>query len=80
MALSPRQRNALPPSAFAYPAERKYPVPTKLQAQKAGISETQRLALHRNAISRAAQAKTAGSVGHVRQVVAKRSNVGRKGR
>ena len=78
MALSARQRNALPPSAFAYPAQRKYPVPTKMQAQKAGISETQRLALHRNALSRAAQPQTAGSASHVRRVVAKRSSVGRR--
>ena len=28
MALSVKQRNALPPSAFAYPSARKYPVPT----------------------------------------------------
>ena len=61
MALTPKQRAALPPSAFAIPAKRKYPMPTKAQAQAAGISEAQRLALHRNALARSAQQKTAGS-------------------
>lgn len=72
MALSARQRNALPNSAFAYPAQRKYPVPTKAQARKAGISERQRIGLHRNALSRAAQSNTMGSTRHVRGVVGKR--------
>ena len=75
MALSAKQRNKLPPSAFAYPAQRKYPVPTKTQAKKAGISETQRLGLHRNALSRAAQPNTAGSYRHVARKVATRSGV-----
>jgi hypothetical protein len=63
--LTSAQRNKLPPSAFAYPAQRKYPVPTKAQAKKAGISESQRLAIHRNALSRAAQRNTAGSYRYV---------------
>jgi hypothetical protein len=61
MALTAKQRRALPPSAFAYPSTRTYPVPTKAQAAKAGIGETQRLGLHRNALSRAAQSSTSGS-------------------
>jgi hypothetical protein len=61
MALTARQRNRLPDSAFALPSKRKYPVPTKTQARKAGIGEKQRLGLHRNALSRAAQTNTAGS-------------------
>jgi hypothetical protein len=61
MALTAKQRNALPDSAFAYPKTRKYPVPTKAQARKAGISETQRQGLHRNALSRSAQRQTSGS-------------------
>lgn len=73
MALSAKQRAKLPRSAFAYPSARKYPVPTKTQAKKAGISETQRLGLHRNALARAAQAGTAGSYAHVAKHVARRS-------
>src|SRR5262245_26637031 len=61
MALTAKQRKALPASAFALPSKRAYPVPTKAQARKAGISETQRLALHRNALSRSTSSKTAGS-------------------
>jgi hypothetical protein len=61
MALTAKQRKALPASAFAYPSSRKYPVPTKAQAAKAGIGEAQRLALHRNALSRAGQSGTSGS-------------------
>jgi hypothetical protein len=61
VALTAKQRNALPDSAFALPRQRKYPVPTKAQARKAGISEKQRLGLHRNALARATQKKTAGS-------------------
>lgn len=73
MALTARQRNALPASAFAYPKTRKYPVPTKAQAARAGISEAQRLRTHRNALSRAAQRNTAGSYRHVSGHVARRS-------
>jgi len=69
MALTARQRSKLPPSAFVYPSTRKYPVPTKAQAKRAGISEKQRLALHRNALSRANQKRTSGSY----KTVAKKS-------
>ena len=80
MALSAKQRRKLPASAFAYPAKRAYPVPTKGQARKAGISESQRLGLHRNALSRAAQKGTSGSYTHVARHVGRRSTVkpGRK--
>jgi hypothetical protein len=73
VALTAAQRNRLPASAFAYPAARKYPVPTKAQARRAGISERQRLATHRNALSRAAQRSTSGSYRHVAGHVARRS-------
>jgi hypothetical protein len=75
MALTAKQRNRLPASAFAYPKTRKYPVPTKGQARKAGISEKQRLATHRNALSRAAQKGTSGSYSHVAAHVNRRSSV-----
>ena len=72
MALTAKQRGALPASAFVYPSTRKYPVPTKAQARRAGISERQRVGLHRNALARAAQSHTVGSPGRVRAVVRKR--------
>jgi len=72
MALTAAQRKKLPPSAFVYPKARKYPVPTKAQAKRAGISEKQRIALHRNAKSRAAQSKTMGTSAKVNAVVHKR--------
>lgn len=80
MALTAKQRAKLPNSAFAYPASRKYPVPTKAQAAKAGISETQRLGLARNALSRSAQKGTSGSYATVAKTVKKRTPVtpGRK--
>jgi hypothetical protein len=73
--LTAAQRNRLPNSAFAYPKQRKYPVPTKTQAAKAGISERQRLGLHRNALSRSAQTGTTGSYRHVAAHVNRRSTV-----
>jgi hypothetical protein len=73
MALTAKQRNALPRSAFAYPSRRAYPMPTKAQARAAGISERQRLGLIRNAQSRAAQSGTRGSLSTVRRVGAKRA-------
>lgn len=78
MALTAKQRNRLPDSAFAYPSVRKYPVPTKSQARAAGISEKQRLGLHRNALSRAAQRNTMGTPGRVRAKVAPRTPGGRR--
>ena len=75
MALTAKQRNKLPASAFAYSSTRKYPVPTKAQARKAGISEAQRVRIHRNALSRAAQKGTSGSYTHVARHVNRRSPV-----
>ena len=70
--LTSAQRNKLPPSAFAYPSSRKYPVPTKAQAARAGISERQRQTIHAAAKSYAARKSTSGSLAHVARVVAKR--------
>jgi hypothetical protein len=72
-ALTAAQRRRLPASAFAYPSARKYPMPTKAQARRAGIGERQRIALHRNALSRANQRKTSGSYGHVANVARSRT-------
>jgi hypothetical protein len=73
MALTAAQRRKLPSSAFVYPKQRKYPVPTKAQAKKAGISEQSRLRMHRNALARANQTKTSGSYGTVAKKVRTRS-------
>jgi len=73
MALTSKQRNALPDSAFVYPSKRAYPAPTKNQAQKAGISEKQRLATHRNALARSAQKETSGNYSTVAKKVRARS-------
>jgi hypothetical protein len=73
MALSAKQRNKLPASAFVYPSSRKYPVPTKAQATSAGISEAQRLRIHRSALSYAARGDTSGSYGAVAKAVKNRS-------
>ena len=53
--LTARQRNKLPPSAFLYPKGRRFPVPTASQAKAAGISEAQRIGIHRSALARAGQ-------------------------
>jgi hypothetical protein len=73
MALTPRQRNALPDSAFALPSQRKYPMPTKAQAAKAGISERQRLGAIRNALARGAQSGTAGNYRRMAKVARARA-------
>ena len=73
MAMTAKQRNALPDKAFVYPKQRRYAVPTKKQAKKAGISEEQRLRLHRNALSRAAQKGTSGTYSAVAKKVEARS-------
>lgn len=61
MAITARQRRALPRSAFALPGSRKYPVPTKAQARRAGIPTSSLGGMYRSALSRAGQARTAGS-------------------
>jgi hypothetical protein len=58
--LSARQRNKLPRSAFLDPTNRRFPVPTKGQARTAGISESQRLGILRNALARSAQRQARG--------------------
>jgi hypothetical protein len=81
MALTSKQRKALPSSAFAYPKSRKYPVPTAAQAKKAGISAKQNLNLHRNARSRAAQKGTSGTSARIKAVSNKRTaNIGKSGK
>jgi len=57
MALTARQRNRLPASAFLDRRFRRFPVPTAAQARAAGISQAQRLRTLRNALSRAGQAQ-----------------------
>lgn len=79
MPLPAAKRNKLPPSAFAYPAQRKYPVPTKAQARKAGIGERERVALHRAALSRAGQKRTSGSYSTVARKVGARGPVTPRG-
>lgn len=71
--LTAAQRRKLPDSAFALPRARKYPVPTKAQAKRAGIGERQRLRLHRNALARAGQPKTVGSYARIAPKVRSRS-------
>jgi hypothetical protein len=61
MALTSKQRNALPTSAFLDPRNRRFPVPTKAQAAKAGIPEGQRVRTLRNALARAAQPQARGA-------------------
>jgi hypothetical protein len=73
VALTAKQRNALPRSAFVYPASRSYPAPTKAQARAAGIGEAQRMATLRNALSRAGQSGTRGSYGKVARTVRARA-------
>jgi hypothetical protein len=78
--MTARQRSRLPRSAFVYaPKGRprsawKYPVPTKAQARKAGISETQRQGIHRAAVSYSARKSTAGSKRTVGATVRKRQH------
>jgi hypothetical protein len=73
MALTAKQRNRLPRSAFVYHSgprsSWRFPVPTKAQARKAGISERQRQGILRNALSRSAQRNTRGSPSRVRAKV-----------
>jgi hypothetical protein len=73
VALTARQRNALPDSAFVNQRDRKYPVPTKAQARRAGIPETQRIRTVRNALARSAQPQTSSSYRRVAPVVRKRA-------
>lgn len=76
MALTAAQRRRLPKSAFVYSSgprsNWRYPVPTKAQAAKAGISEAQRKRIGRAAKSYAARKSTRGTPSKVRAVVHKR--------
>ena len=79
MALTTRQRNALPRSAFLYaPADKprsawRYPVPTKAMAQRAGISEAQRQRTAKAAVSYSARSGTIGSKRVVEPVARQRA-------
>jgi hypothetical protein len=73
VAITAGQRRCLPASAFASLKTRKYPVPTQAQARKAGISEAQRLRLHRNALSRVGQPQTSGTYSTVARKVKSRA-------
>ena len=79
MALTTRQRNALPRSAFLYaPADKprsawRYPVPTKAMAQRAGISEAQRQRTARAAVAYSARRDTVGSKRAVAPVARQRA-------
>jgi hypothetical protein len=82
MALTAKQRAKLPKSAFAYNSgprsSWRFPVPTKAQAAKAGISAAQNLRIHANARARAAQKGTSGSKAHVTAISNKRvANMGK---
>lgn len=76
MAITSKQRKKLPSSAFALPGQRKYPMPTKSQAKKAGISEAQRVRLGKNALARSTNKRTAGSYPKIAKVA--RSRFGEK--
>jgi hypothetical protein len=73
MALTTKQRNKLPDSAFVYPGKRSYPVPTKQQAANAGISEAGMVKMHRAALAYAARSDTMGSYPVVAKAVKARS-------
>jgi hypothetical protein len=78
VALTAAQRNRLPRSAFAFapagsPRSRwRYPMPTRDQARRAGISEGQRRRILNNAKSRAAQRATIGSYSRVAPIARRR--------
>jgi hypothetical protein len=82
--LTARQRSKLPRSAFVVKGTKgkrstyKYPVPTKAQARKAGISERQRQTMHRAALSYSARRTTASSYRKVAPVVHRRSAARRR--
>jgi len=76
MRLTATQRNKLPRSAFVYHggprSNWRYPVPTKAQARRAGISETQRKSIHGAAVSYGARKSTRGSKATIKRVVSRR--------
>jgi hypothetical protein len=76
MALTSNQRSKLPPSAFVQHSgprsNWKYPIPTKSQAAKAGISEAQRQRMHSTALAYSGRSNTASTKTAVSRVVNKR--------
>ena len=74
MALTTKQRNKLPRSAFALKSgprsQWRYPAPTKAQAKRAGISEAQRQRTHRAALAYSSRRSTRGAPSTVRRHVA----------
>jgi hypothetical protein len=78
MALTTRQRNALPRSAFGYAPARsprsswRYPMPTATQARKAGISEVQRQQTLRSAKSYSARRSTVSSPARIAPIANRR--------
>ena len=79
MALTAAQRRKLPRSAFVYAPKSaprsswKYPVPTRAQAKRAGISEGNRLRIARSAMSYAGRRSTSGTPARVGAVVHRRA-------
>lgn len=79
MALTAAQRRRLPRSAFAYAprgaprSQWRFPIPSKAQARRAGISEGQRQRNLRNAVSRSAQRHTRGTRTQVERVARRRA-------
>jgi hypothetical protein len=84
VALTAAQRRKLPRGAFVYHAgprsNWRYPVPTKAQARKAGISEGERVKVHRAAKAYAARRSTRGTSARVNAVVHRRGPLGPSGR
>jgi len=78
MALTTAQRNRLPRSAFGVAPKGsprsawKYPMPTKTQARRAGISEASRQRTLNAAVSYSARSSTASSKARIAPIAAKR--------
>jgi len=86
VSLTAAQRRKLPRSAFVYAPKSaprsswKYPVPTRAQAKRAGISEANRLRIARSAMSYAGRRSTSGTPARVGAVVHRRApSIGRRG-
>jgi hypothetical protein len=77
MALTTAQRRRLPKSAYAYAPDNvrshwRYPVPTKAQARRAGISEGQRRRTINSAKSYSAHRRTIGSAARIQPIARRR--------
>jgi hypothetical protein len=83
MALTTAQRNKLPRSAFLFAPKGqprsawRYPVPTKAQAKRAGISEASRQRIAKAAVSYSAHRNTIGSRRLVEPVARQRAGATR---